>query len=64
MKPFTLAATLALAALFSFSAVAKVGAVNLPHLTFPDPVVTPSTESCKGSGGRALPARQVILPAA
>ena len=64
MKPFTLAATLALAALFSFSAVAEVGAVNLPHLTHPDPVVTPSTESCIDSGGRALPTLQVILPAA
>ncbi len=46
MKTFTLAATLALAAAFTVPAMAGPAAVNLPHLTFPDPVVTPSTKSC------------------
>ena len=42
----TLAIALTLAAAFAVPALAGTSAVNLPHLTFPDPVVTPSTKSC------------------
>lgn len=45
MKALTLAA-LALAAVLAGPVVAGTPAVNLPHLTFPDPVVTPSTKDC------------------
>lgn len=45
MKALTFA-TLALVAVLTGPATAGTWAVDLPHLTFPDPVVTPSTKDC------------------
>jgi len=46
MKALTVTAALILAAVFTFPWFAGTSSVNLPHLTFPDPVITPSTKGC------------------
>ncbi len=46
MKALTIA-TFALAVAFAGPVAAGIGGVDLPHLTFPKPVVTPSTKGCE-----------------